>query len=222
MRRLFLALGIVLLAAALALNALGPKGGQPGSGDASDTFDYYLLTLSWSPNWCAETGDSRGADQCEKHGLTFTLHGLWPQFAAGGYPSDCATAQPDPSRRAAAAMADIMGSADLAMHEWRTHGRCTGLSADAYFALLRKAYASITVPPLFARVDQPLRVAPNVIEGAFLESNPALAPRNIAVTCDRQRMKDIRICLDRDLSPFPCGGEIRGCTMSAVELDAVR
>ena len=222
MRRLILAAVIVLLAGPLMVLWLEPKSHGPGGGAAATGFDYYLLTLSWSPNWCAETGDSRGADQCGQHGQTFTLHGLWPQFATGGYPSDCASAQPDPSRRAAAAMADIMGSADLAIHEWRAHGRCTGMTAEAYFALLRKAYAAITVPPLFARVDQPLRVAPKVIRDAFLESNPALDQRNIAVTCDKQRMKDIRICLTRDLSPIACGAEIRSCTLPAVEMDAVR
>jgi ribonuclease T2 len=28
-------------------------------------FDYYVLALSWSPNWCALEGDSRNSPQCD-------------------------------------------------------------------------------------------------------------------------------------------------------------
>ena len=30
-------------------------------GEPSGEFDYYVLALSWSPNWCAREGDARGA-----------------------------------------------------------------------------------------------------------------------------------------------------------------
>ena len=218
MRLVALALGFVLLAAAFLVLPMPPKTDGAAAGD----FDYYLLALSWSPNWCAETGDSQGAPECSKPGLTFTLHGLWPQYDAGGYPSDCRSTARDPSRADTAAMQDIMGSASLAWHEWQAHGRCSGLASDAYLALMRKAYTSITVPPLFAEVSQSLQVAPKVIQDAFLASNPSLTHQTIAVTCDRQMIKEVRICLTKDLAPRPCGGEMHHCTMSAVELGAVR
>ena len=154
--------------------------------------------------------------------LGFTLHGLWPQNEGGGYPSDCRTDASDPSRSDTAAMEDIMGSAGLAWHEWKTHGQCSGLSSDDYFALMRKAYASIIVPPLFAKVRQNLTVAPKVIQDAFLESNPTLTHQDLAVTCDRQMIEEVRVCLTKDLSPRPCSGAMHGRTMSAVALDAVR
>ncbi len=211
MRLFIVALASVLLA--------GP--GNCG-GEAAGSFDYYVLSLSWAPNWCATTGDSRGDAECDKHGLTFTLHGLWPQYDAGGFPSDCRTTASDPSRRDTAAMEDIMGSAGLAWHEWQAHGRCTGLSSDTYLALMRKAYTSVTIPPVFAKVAQNLQVAPKVVQDAFLESNPNLTHWNLAVTCDQTRIQEVRICLTKDLTPHDCGADIHGCTMSAVELDAVR
>ena len=218
MRRVLLASALVLLVGALVLLSVQPKNDGPPARD----FEYYILALSWSPNWCAETGDSIGAPECSKHGLAFTLHGLWPEYDAGGYPSDCRTTARDPSRADTAAMEDIMGSDGLAWHEWQAHGRCSGLSSDEYLALMRKAYASITVPPLFAKVSQNLQVAPKVIQDAFLESNPSLTHGTVAVTCDRQMIKEVRICLTKDLAPRPCAGEIKGCTMSAAELGAVR
>lgn len=218
MRPLVLALGIALLATAFLMRPAPQKTADV----TASAFDYYLLALSWSPNWCAETGDSQGADACTRHGLTFTLHGLWPQNDGGGYPSDCATIASDPTRAETAAMQDIMGSDSLARHEWQAHGRCSGLTSDEYLALMRKAYRSITVPPVFATVHKTQTVAPKVIQDAFLQSNPGLTHRNLAVTCNRQMIQEVRICLTKDLAPRPCGGEIHGCTMSVVELDAVR
>ena len=144
-------------------------------GERPAAFDYYIMALSWSSDWCALTGDNRHDPQCAAgRGLTFTLHGLWPQFEAGGYPSDCHSSFPDPSRRDTTKMADIMGGSGLAFHEWQKHGRCSGLSAADYYAAMRSTYASIIIPPLFTRVTTDLQVPPHVVEDAFLESNPAL------------------------------------------------
>ena len=67
-----------------ALPALA-DGGKPGQ------FDYYVLALSWSPNWCAREGDARRSDQCDpRHDHGWVLHGLWPQYHKG-WPSFCQT-----------------------------------------------------------------------------------------------------------------------------------
>ena len=50
-------------------------------GERSGEFDYYVLALSWTPNWFALEGDARASEQCEPgQGHGFTLHGLWPQY----------------------------------------------------------------------------------------------------------------------------------------------
>ena len=127
----------LLLAAALPAHAEGEPAGD---------FDYYVMSLSWSPNWCALTGDDNSDPQCDDGlGLTFILHGLWPQYD-DGYPSYCRTAQRDPSRTESEAMADIMGGSGLAWYQWKKHGRCAGLPAADYYALMRRANASITIP----------------------------------------------------------------------------
>ncbi len=60
-------------------------------GETAGQFDYFVLSLSWSPNWCALEGDARNSGQCDpRHDFSFTLHGLWPQFEEG-WPSFCRT-----------------------------------------------------------------------------------------------------------------------------------
>lgn len=192
-------------------------------GERAGDFDYYLLALSWSPGWCATTGDARGEDQCHpRHDHSFVLHGLWPQYDLG-WPSYCRTGERDPTRAQTAAMADVMGSAGLAWHQWKKHGRCTGLSADGYFATARAAYDSIVIPEVFARLNRDVKLPASVVEDAFIEANPGLSRNMITITCDRGRIQEARICLTRDLSPRPCGADtIRDCRMRDALMEAVR
>ena len=185
-----------------------------GAQDRAGEFDYYVLSLSWSPSWCEETGDARGSEQCERS-LGFVLHGLWPQYEQG-WPDYCRTGHADPSRRQTAAMADIMGTGGAAWHQWQKHGRCSGLSADSYFALSRLAYESVERPAILRQVREPLRVDPSVIEAAFLEANENLEPDGVTVTCKAGRIQEVRICLTQELDPRLCGADvIRDCTRTA-------
>ncbi len=192
-------------------------------GERAGDFDYYVMALGWSATWCATTGDARRDPQCDAgRGLTFTLHGLWPQNDVG-YPSYCRTVERDPSRSQTAVMADIMGGAGLAFYEWKKHGRCSGLSASDYLATSRKAYEMITLPPVFARVSKELRLPASVVEDAFIDANPALTRDMITVTCDRGMIGEVRICLGKDLSPRACAADVaRDCTMKDAVLEPVR
>ena len=194
-----------------------------GAGGTAGEFEYYVLSLSWQPNWCAETGEARGDPQCKAgSGQGFIVHGLWPQYKVG-FPSDCLSTERDPSRSDTAAMADVMGGAGLAFYEWKKHGRCTGLSSDAYFDRLRTAYAKVTIPPLFAKVSRTLRVPPLAIQDAFLESNPQLGADQVTVTCGGAMIEEVRICLTKDLQPRDCGiYVVDDCKLKDAELDAVR
>lgn len=128
-------------------------------GEVAGDFDYYVLSLSWSPNWCAMTGDAQNSDQCDtRHDHGWILHGLWPQFHRG-YPSYCRTAERPPSRGMTAAMADIMGTSGLAWHQWKKHGTCTGLSAERYYALSREAYGKVVRPVVFRKLDKTVPAA---------------------------------------------------------------
>lgn len=206
----------VLLAAFLASPAAA-------EGERAGDFDYYVMSLSWSAAWCELEGDARDDPQCDAgRGLTFVLHGLWPQDEEG-WPSFCRTAERDPTRSETAAMADIMGGAGLAFYQWKKHGRCSGLSPTDYFATARQAYQAVTIPPVFAQMSKTLKVPASVIEGAFLESNPGLTRDQVTVTCKDGYIQEVRLCLTKDLEPRRCGADvIRDCKLTDAVLEAVR
>jgi ribonuclease T2 len=174
-------------------------------------FDYYVLSLSWSPSWCTLEGDAKGADQCDED-FGFILHGLWPQYEKG-WPSFCKSSERPPSRRMTEAMADIMGSAGLAWHQWNKHGRCSGLSAETYFDVSRAAYEQLNRPEVFRKLLKPLKFPATVVEEAFLKANPALTADMVTVTCKRRFFQEVRICLNKEFEPRECGADVvQDCT----------
>ncbi|WP_417729017.1 ribonuclease T2 family protein [Roseovarius sp.] len=186
-------------------------------------FDYYVLSMSWSPTWCALEGDARGATQCDDAADSgWVLHGLWPQYHRG-WPEHCQSAHPPPSRATTRTMQDIMGSAGLAWYQWEKHGSCSGLPAAEFYALSRKAFASINRPEVFRKLTKPVKLPAKVIEEAFLKANPGLSPDMLTITCRAGRIQEARLCLSHDLEPVPCGVDaVRDCTLRDALFDPIR
>jgi ribonuclease T2 len=91
-------------------------------GERAGDFDYYVMALSWSANWCAATGDARDDPQCDAgRGINFVLHGLWPQYE-DGWPSFCRTTERDPQRSGRAAVQRDGDAGQGAMDQHRRPG----------------------------------------------------------------------------------------------------
>jgi ribonuclease T2 len=191
--------------------------------DRAGQFDYYVLSLSWSPGWCSASGDRRDAEQCDiGRNVDFIVHGLWPQHERG-WPENCRTSERNPSRRETAAMADVMGSGGLAWYQWKKHGRCTGLSSGQYFSTLRDAADRIAIPAVFDDLSRDISLPPSVVEDAFIEANPDLSRNAVTVTCQGKALQEVRICLTRDLEPRDCAPDIRrDCSRPDVLMEKVR
>jgi ribonuclease T2 len=205
-----------------ALFALSPVPGL-AEGEQAGDFDYYVLSLSWTPSWCEETGDARRAPQCEAgRSYGFAVHGLWPQYETG-WPSYCRTVERDPSRSMTSAMADVMGSGGSAWYQWKKHGRCAGLPADEFFATVRAAYAAVNRPAVFRNLPEGITLPASVVEAAFLEANPDMVADGVTVTCKDGRIQEVRICLSKDLTPRACGADtVQDCRLPDAAMDPIR
>ena len=162
--------------------------------------------LGWSPAYCASEGRDRGDRQCDtSQARSFILHGLWPQTEQG-WPKDCATGDRTWVPRAVIdAMLPVMPSKGLILHEYRTHGTCSGLDPAQYFHVARELYDRVTIPARFADPAAWMRTSPDAIERDFVASNAWLKPEMMAVACRGQELLDIRFCFGRDLLPRSCG-----------------
>ena len=192
---------LVLLLSAFPVTAQAHKGvvigAEPGR------FDYYLMTLSWSPSYCVTHAyDER---QCGTRGFGFVLHGLWPQYADGGWPEACPGARNVPAAVRNRTLA-FMPSERLIDHEWRKHGTCSGLSPANYFREADKAFAKVRIPKPLESASVPQNWTVDDLIRAFREANPVIPEQGIAVDCSGNQLSEVRVCLDRTtLNPTRCG-----------------
>ena len=173
--------------------------------DVPGRFDYYVLSLSWSPQYWAQ---ARGHEpQCARP-YAFVVHGLWPQYERG-YPSDC-RADARVEEATIERMLPIMPSRSLVIHEWRTHGTCAGSAPRAYFANVERAYRSIRVPSEYSVLESYLTQNREQVRRAFSDANPNLPANAIRLQCSGRYLKEVQVCLTRDgLSPRACGTDMR-------------
>ena len=181
--------------------------GDPG------VFDYYLLTLSWSPEFCYSHPDK---PECQSGHHGFVVHGLWPQYV-NGYPENCSTA-PGPTHPEE--MTDIMPDAGLVTHEWSAHGTCSGLDAKSYFQLLRRAYDSIKIPSRFENARQKFSIKPEDVKRDFVQANPKLTADEITVSCGNNYLTAVSLCMTKDLEPIACQN-LRDCRANVIRVPRI-
>jgi len=184
--------------------------GHADSQAAPGAFDFYLLNLSWSPEFCATHETS---PECGR-GLGFVVHGLWPQDASGDYPEDCSDS-PGPANPQA--LTDLIPTASLVEHEWQTHGTCSGLNADAYFAGIRRAFAGVKIPADIGTGNDSDGVAPEQLLQRFAQANPSFPEGSIALSCGNNRLTAIEVCLTKDLQAESCQG-VRSCRANSIRV----
>jgi ribonuclease T2 len=196
------------------LPAAAQDGGADAQRNAPGRFDFYVLSLSWSPSFCAEAAErqsGRSASlQCGSRPYSFVVHGLWPQYDKG-FPQYCETPAPRLDRSIVSSMLDLMPAPHLIYNEWDKHGTCSGLAPRAYFAAVRAARAAVRIPPQYGDLEAPLAVTPDAVEAAFIAANPGLTAQAVAVECDRKRLTEVRLCLSKDLSEDSGKAQFHDC-----------
>lgn len=198
------ALGAAFAAGLLALTAAHAAVAQ---NNTPGQFDFYVLSLSWSPSFCAaavERNRGRSAGrQCGTRPYSFVVHGLWPQYERG-FPEFCQVPAPRLDHAIVSSMLDLMPAPHLIFNEWDKHGTCSGLSPRAYFDTVRKARAAVRIPPDYQDLQAPLSVTPAAVKDAFITANPGLSVDDMAVGCDHSRLTEVRLCLSKDLKFREC------------------
>lgn len=217
----YAAVAVILVLMVRAAPAQDMRQNQPGK------FDFYVLTLSWSPSFCEAQADRAGdratqREQCGDRPFSFVVHGLWPQYERG-FPEFCQVPAPRLNRGIVSSMLDLMPSPRLIFHEWDRHGTCSGLSARAYFDNIRRARAVVKIPDAYLDVQSPLMVTPDEVEEAFVKANPGMSRAGISVSCDTRRLHEVRVCLGKDFKFQDCAEvDRRACRRDKLVMPPVR
>jgi ribonuclease T2 len=205
LRQLCLALVTGILAtAAFASSASAQNKGEPGK------FDFYLMNLSWSPEFCSIRGTS---PECAAR-PGFILHGLWTQNNDGTYPVFCSE---EPAPANLAQNLDITPDPALLRHEWAKHGTCSGVGPQRFFAMEHQAFRSLKIPSQFEHIDREISLTPNAILDLFAQANPEFPRGSILLSCGRNHLTAIEACFSKDLRPIVCQG-LRSCRANSVKI----
>ena len=183
-------------------------------------FDFYVLSLSWSPAYCAREGRDADPRQCRAaKPFSFIVHGLWPQYERGS-PDYCDAGQP--SRSEIDSVLDLTPSPGLLRHEWEKHGSCSGLSPRDYFTVMRAARQKVSVPAQFSNPQRLFSLTAQQIEQAFIRANNGLTAQSMAVACPQNDFAEVRICMDKSLNFRACPEVDRaGCRSQSVSIEPV-
>jgi ribonuclease I len=120
---------------------------QTDIGTSQDKADLYVFAYLWEPESCYKNPTwSQCSDPQSFWGNHFVIHGLWPQYSSGGYPSDCTSESFDETVINEIGLEDMNHywpnvkseptDADYDsfwQHEWTKHGTCSPLSQLDYF-----------------------------------------------------------------------------------------
>ncbi|MCB1379875.1 MAG: ribonuclease T2 [Alphaproteobacteria bacterium] len=214
------AIAALVLAAALSL-AAAARDARSGS------FDYFTLSLSWSPTYCDGPAGRDDRQQCGPgRRFAFVVHGLWPQYDSG-WPENCATRESWVPDAVISDMLDVMPSKRLIIHEWKKHGSCSGLSIADYFAATRLLFEKIRIPARYLSPQAAVVTTPQQLVTDFVKTNRELTSGMISVQCgnarDRARLSELRVCIDRRGNFRQCGAnESRQCRARTLILPPVR
>ena len=173
------------------------------------TFDFYVMSLSWSPGFCASPAGRNDDLQCgTQRNFAFVLHGLWPQYEQSGWPETCSTEPADQSL--SKGMLEIMPSPRLVSHEWSKHGTCSGLSQKEYFEDAADAFHHVKIPAAYAGPTKQITVNPAQMRKDFGAANPSIGEQGFVVLCSRNGrfLQEVRACLTKDLDGRACNREV--------------
>jgi len=218
---------LLLAAAGALLLTVWPASRTVSAAPGGATFDYYVLSLSWAPDFCAAPGYKDPRECAPGRRLGFIVHGLWPQAETGRAPENCGGSPV--SAALVASMLNYIPSESLIQHEWATHGTCTGLSAVDYFSLVREARNRLSVPADLLRgspnatgrsasgqtgFGEDRTMTPDQLASEFAAANRAFPAAAFRVTCTRGELQEVRVCFNKDLSPRACSVSV-GAACSA-------
>ena len=175
-------------------------------------FDFYVMALSWSPDYCASNDDPQQCSVGKK--LGFVLHGLWPQYNRG-YPADCSTVKlPKDTQQQ---FPSLFPSSSLYTHEWSKHGTCSGLAPIEYLTLAQTLKESIGIPADYRSPAKAFRTTPDQLIAAFTAENPQLSTDALAVQCSGSGrfLQELRVCFSREGEPVACSAELQKAAVSS-------
>ncbi|EYU40680.1 hypothetical protein ABFS82_14G060000 [Erythranthe guttata] len=188
-------------------------------------FDYFVLALQWPGTYCRRTRhccSSNGCCRSTNAPTGFTIHGLWPNYNDGTWPS-CCTGKTFDAKEVSTLLSGLNmywpslscgstsnchgGKGIFWEHEWEKHGTCassvTGEEYN-YFVTALNVYFKYNVTDVLREAGYvasdsekyPLGGIVSAIQNAY-HSTPELQ-------CSGGALQELHLCFYKDFTPRDC------------------
>ncbi len=183
--------------------------------DTSSGGEFYVLALSWAPNFCDDPQKSHASSECG-HQLGFIVHGLWPTNADGSQPDECTGGRPI-GQDNINALLPYIPDRGLIAHEWRTHWSCRA-TGQQFADAVKQAAATVKIPDTYRQPTVQQEIGRIQLEKDFAQAN-GTSPDQYRVSCHAGKLINFEACLTTDFRPRSCTG-VRECPENQITLDA--
>ncbi|MBV9670877.1 MAG: hypothetical protein JOZ43_07990 [Acidobacteriales bacterium] len=189
-----------------------------GSQQPNDQSGFYVLAMSWAPNFCDDPSKPHSSSECDPHRhLGFIVHGLWAQDANGSPAPDCPDASPLP-QGTVNQLLQYIPDRGLIAHEWQRHLSCHFTSQNIV-AAFQQAASAVQVPQSYRNPQDAISVSPQQIETDFARQNNA-QPTDYRTSCHAGKLVNFEACLTSDFKPRACAS-MPDCPAGKIALDRV-
>ena len=181
-------------------------------------FDFFVFATSWQPEECYNEPTYTGCSNPNKiWSSQLTIHGMWPQFNNGSWPSYCSNEPFDSSiiyndldseifyeywpnvryeipQEGVASKKEYEDYASFWEHEWTKHGTCSGLDQETYFT---KTMQNRPITPQIISDNY----GKQITKQELLDSYDHL----VVPTCKSNYLFEIYLCINSDTyTQFDC------------------
>ncbi|KAL6614008.1 hypothetical protein ACP70R_036278 [Stipagrostis hirtigluma subsp. patula] len=187
-------------------------------------FDYFALALQWPGTICSSTRHCCAKNGCcrSKPLETFTIHGLWPDYDDGTWPSCCRHTNFEmdkilplkekldkywPSLYCSSSSTCFSGKGPFWAHEWEKHGTCSAPVVQdelQYFSTALDLYFKYDVMEMLAsggiQISNGKEYALSDVIDAIKNAFGGLPQ----IVCKKGSIEELRLCFDKDLKPRDC------------------
>ncbi|KAG8054346.1 hypothetical protein GUJ93_ZPchr0001g30325 [Zizania palustris] len=187
-------------------------------------FDYFALSLQWPGTICPSTRHCCAVNGCCRSEplQTFTIHGLWPDYDDGTWPSCCRHTNFDmdkilplkptldkywPSLYCSSSSTCFSGKGPFWAHEWEKHGTCSSPVVKdelEYFSTTLDLYFKYNVMEMLTNggihISNGKKYALTDVIDAVKCAFGALPQ----IVCKKGSVEELRLCFNKDLKPRDC------------------
>lgn len=191
-------------------------------------FDYFALALQWPGTYCRGTRHCCSKNACCRQGsdapTQFTIHGLWPDYNDGSWPSCCYRS--DFNEKEISTLIDGMekywpslscgspsschgGKGSFWGHEWEKHGTCSSpvfRDEYSYFVTTLNIYFKHNVTDVLYKAGYVASNSEKYPLGGIVTAIQNAFHINPEVVCKKDAIDEIRLCFYKDFKPRDCLG----------------